>query len=959
MPRCLSNHIKLKIFPPNNPTSMSASMASLSSGEEDLGPWELTSDPHVTRSSSTRLSRTNSYTHFADDESSDASTSAGFADGCGIQGTFPSADRLRIRWATPMKAGQIAEATDGRRRAGIREVKADLTCSVLGKMKGKSRAKGTEGLLVRLDYTATCRGVWFPGVATLLGLDVCLEGGEGCDISWAPGMESKWNVTGSSGFTGFAVGRSLPKPSGKSSPVGPPVMVLPSSPDTKKGVLSGIPIPSRQNPTSSPASLLHAPLPAENVSDFSFDESSPSSTPTGTLSSIASLTQPSSPERERRSRSRSRSRASSINGNYPQTDTDVDQELEVQSPQVPITVHVNMNELQPPPKNTFTFSVSGVVLVTPLDRRHTSYLRPLSPHQSRSPSDTELDFDPIALPTFRVPYSEKESITTIIRSEIDGALLDVFDTSGDTHDPQARKATLQKGGHIKCGSDGARVAPRPIPVSGFGSWDDGSSDNSARRSRSYRRAPHRASSRILSTSVLRTPLLASSARLAPQLDGPLMIPFVTIDVTPLWAHDAVFVESYAVHVSLPAPLNAETEWLEFGLALPGMDESPPESKGASGKVGNHSSSGPLRVNIASASVEGVSVRFETSLAAKQDNSLSKLGMSFEDMQGKDWITWVRVHVGDIGGGKVDVVYLVTGIQDSSSKEKVGKERHVAGNAVPLDILLPSFSLSVGRLEVNVQLQAGMTPFEQTYSFKLTVLPGYELASMRTNLAHQQSIPQGRKLLHYSMEEFFYPRLSTQIVPTARPTRTLFASQLCRRTSLLLAFVLPSVLALFLLINLHLVTTELHEVKQAMRSNDVPLDIPDVTVMETVTVTSTVLVDPSPRWWFSPDTESTSESITLSIPSSHSQSTYIASSSSTSTSLPTSILPSPTTSMPSSQTGKSIPPPIHIIPIWRINFTMPPVDVPPSMRGTFHSMLNGLHNVWQFLRKVLHYPLDPP
>lgn len=69
-----------------------ASTASLS--DDDAGSWDLTSDPHVSRP--TRMSRANSYNNFADDESSDSSAS-GLLEGIGIQGTFPSAERIRVR----------------------------------------------------------------------------------------------------------------------------------------------------------------------------------------------------------------------------------------------------------------------------------------------------------------------------------------------------------------------------------------------------------------------------------------------------------------------------------------------------------------------------------------------------------------------------------------------------------------------------------------------------------------------------------------------------------------------------------------------------------------------------------------------------------------------------------------------------------------------------------------------
>ena len=153
----------------------------MSSIDDDGGSWDLTSDPHVTRSVSTRPSRSNSYTHFADDESSDSSTT-GFSAGCGIQGTFPSAERIRIRWAKPMKTVDIPEgSSDGRRRVGVKEASGEMLCIIRGKMKDKER-NDLEGVLMDVEYKGACKGVWFPGVATLLGMDIGLEA-KGSDVS--------------------------------------------------------------------------------------------------------------------------------------------------------------------------------------------------------------------------------------------------------------------------------------------------------------------------------------------------------------------------------------------------------------------------------------------------------------------------------------------------------------------------------------------------------------------------------------------------------------------------------------------------------------------------------------------------------------------------------------------------------------------------------------------------------
>ena len=60
----------------------------------------MTADPHVSRMANPPRS---TYQHFTDHESSDsASAPDAFSDGFGIQGTFPSTKRIRVRWAAPV-----------------------------------------------------------------------------------------------------------------------------------------------------------------------------------------------------------------------------------------------------------------------------------------------------------------------------------------------------------------------------------------------------------------------------------------------------------------------------------------------------------------------------------------------------------------------------------------------------------------------------------------------------------------------------------------------------------------------------------------------------------------------------------------------------------------------------------------------------------------------------------------
>jgi hypothetical protein len=646
-PRCLHNNIKLRIFPPSN---ASASFASLSSLDDEGGSWDLTSDPHVTRGSSTRPSRSNSYTHFADDESSDSSTT-GFSAGCGIQGTFPSAERIRIRWAKPMKIVDIPEGNgDGRRRVGVKEVSGEMLCIVRGKSKDRER-NDLEGVLMNVEYKGTCRGVWFPGVATLLGMDVGLEA-KGSDVSWVDGSPSEWSVNGGAGYTGFDIGAS-PRQSGVDSrnssfdSNSPQAFVS----DGGRSLRS----PSRQTSASSISSLLRAPLPAQNVAEYSFEGSAAAiassvSSPIGTLSSMSSLMP-----------------ASATNGaiRHPRP------------PAVPITLHINMNDIITPTKNIFTFSIHGTILVTPRPS-----LARMTIHSSERVHDMDVDPDPFVLPRFTVLAADSESTSITIRNEIDGAPvnIEVYNATGDIlKDAQARKTVLQKGGLTKCGEDGVRIALRSIGAPNVNLQT--SSRPGTPNGNAVPQAPSKPSGQI-----------EHSARLT--RDGPLLIPSVHATVTPLLLDGQLLPFDYAVRICLNAPVDADSDWLEFGLAQPGpTSSSPPIRKGI---LAPH-------VVIASASVSGIPVKFDTSATVRPD--VSSMGVPFEEMSGKEWVSWLRVHVGALGGGAVVVDYVVRERREDKTSRK-GSAR----NESLLNVLLPTFSIPVGRLEVCIDTASGLSVF---------------------------------------------------------------------------------------------------------------------------------------------------------------------------------------------------------------------------------------------------------
>ncbi|KAI0076470.1 hypothetical protein K474DRAFT_1662998 [Panus rudis PR-1116 ss-1] len=1026
IPRCLHNQIKLRIFPPSASTNNTSSLASLSSAEEEATTWDLASEPHVTRTTSPSKRNPSPYRHFADDESSDSSTT-GFPDGCGIQGTFQSADRIRIRWAKPMRSANVPESADGRKRVGIEEVDSVMTCTVLGKTSThKSKRRGAfnssspEGLRVKLEYNATCKGVWFPGVATLLGMDVGLDTGDS-EVLWDPHGEKKWSITGGSGFTGYAIGSPSPSPSRQSSTSEQPsIYVLPSSPDGRPSNLvngNAPPLGSRQNSTSSDtASLLRAPLPNQTVADYSF-ESSPSTTPVSSIASLATM--PSSPDKGRRSR------ANSFNNPYA-GDTDIDDPAgsEVKSPKIPVTLHVNMNEILPPAKNIYTFSISGTVVVYPKEK---SPITPRFPngsshHKHRTGSDGEDDGDgeSIILPRFKVFHADRETTNTLVRNELQDYTIDIYKASADVSDPRQRMGIIQTGGQMKCGNDAIKVIVKPsVPApSSRPSYRSSRSTSTKKEEDTYDNSDifgaggggrnitgsrpqtpngHASLSRAGSSSALRQSYFLNASLSASRMmrplkrNGPLMIPSVNITVSPLpptlggtevdgGVRRGRLPRDYVVRMTLPAPIDTESEWLEFGLALP-----PQTGSSASPTIRTRNSDEtPPRVEIASASIEGVPVKCEATAAVQtektDDNAFSSLGVSFEETSAREWVTWVKVHIWEVGGGNVEVVYIVRNGRGGSDNELDGvKEKGMKrswwkgkwraspddGN-VEMNFLLPTFTLPIGMLEVHVENQDGS-----------------EISSLRSNFSQQQVSPNGRHLKQYAVEQYFYPRLIATISPSPLALSFVPSStfpKILWRILQLLFIGFPYLLALFLFTNQLRLAGGL-----AACSNALAQGCPEVlpppaqvvysysysTVTQTATVTATVTAhgdSKQQKGWWHHTSSADSEATTTISKQTTSKSETSTSTTSTPTTTETNANPIPTVT-------PVVPPPSAPSPKpTSITSLLSPRDISlvqflrrwgltdehaASARTIFEYAAKGFGFAYRIWKRVANFPLEPP
>ena len=559
-PRCLHNHIKLRIFPPSPAAS---SLASLSSVEDD--GWDVASDPHVSRVASNRLTRQRSYSHFADDESSDSSQTTS-SDGCSVQGTFPSAERIRLRWAKPMKVVDVPDGGDGRRRVGVREVKGDMTCVIQAKYRDS--AKNVEAVVMHVEYKGTCKGIWFPGVATLLGLDVGLEA-KNSDVLWVPGTSPTWEVEGSPGYSGFDIGRGpLLSQDSRASSFDSTISQVTPSPVEFPGYDTQM---NAHHDLSTP-SLLHAPLPNSNVGEYSFDSS------TGENAS-AEWTSPAS--------------------SALQASTDASR-----PPGTPITLHLNMNELLPPVQNIFTFTISGTILVTPRMTLARASRQGLGAN-SQSDFDDGAESEPVVLPRFTVLAADAETTSIVVRNEVESmCVVEVYNATGDLKDAQIRKTVLQKGGFTKCSDDGGRIVLKnirqqsPIPFE------------------SHPRTPngHIFSRLSAAGSPLRT---ASPLRF--KKDGPVLIPAVENRVTLFGAGTKESPLCYAVRCTLNVSPNPESEWLEFGLGLPRVRKT--KTKASISIINASVEGAPVRFEITSAGTSDRTVASGVSPAFDQVGSV--------------------------------------------------------------------------------------------------------------------------------------------------------------------------------------------------------------------------------------------------------------------------------------------------------------------------------------------------
>lgn len=161
-------------------------------------------------------------------------------------------------------------------------------------------------------------------------------------------------------------------------------------------------------------------------------------------------------------------------------------------------------------------------------------------------------------------------------------------------------------------------------------------------------------------------------------DGPLIIPYIYATVTPPSTKGASIPCAYTICMWLPAPVDAANEWLDFRLGHVSLPQS--TEKGLAS---------PVHAQIISASLDGIPIKFELNILQKANPSVGS-PFIFEQMSGKEWETWVHMHMGSSSSGPIEIMYIINKHNDYGKK---GKGQRVHNNWLQSRCCPPCLQLS--------------------------------------------------------------------------------------------------------------------------------------------------------------------------------------------------------------------------------------------------------------------------
>ena len=197
-----------------------------------------------------------------------------------------------------------------------------------------------------------------------------------------------------------------------------------------------------------------------------------------------------------------------------------------------------------------------------------------------------------------------------------------------------------------------------------------------------------------------------------------------------------------------------------------------------------------------------------------------------------------------------------------------------------------------------------------------------------------------------MEEYFYPRVTISITPASKHAET----NLLNNTLSFITWTAPAIASVVLFFFVISLGTELRQMKSSLETCSAMNEAGwSESEPVTMTITTTIFRPPvsptsnsgsSTKWWFAPNPSITPSS---------------ANPPDLSYTPPTPVVTMPpTTQTPTSPASSQTDTLTTLTDLfrWPLHFDIPPGHVTTELR-------RGLVILWQVLRKVYHYPLDPP
>ncbi|KAH7107598.1 hypothetical protein BKA62DRAFT_683876 [Auriculariales sp. MPI-PUGE-AT-0066] len=337
-PRCLDNKLKLKLFDIDAQGSF-----------DDLQRWDVSTVPVVSQKTQAwRNSLSQGHAADYDSETSDVGVTN---DGefSVIQGNFYSTERLRLRWAVP---DPRPPPPDGWNHVNWEQADARLAIRILKVFWHSQRPGVCTGLRLQLDYSVTCIGVHFPGVAALLAMDFHLDPKQQ-HLAWAAddSSSSRWEITGGAGLHGVDTGDTSSRDGVASRRTSSSSFGSSSVPDSPPPGTRSLQQPSHIPVPTTQSSLLNVPLPVDPVTDYSFEGRSPNELTTPSRASLSGM-----------------SSASGVSQLTSASDRDeLARRLPVSVPTSRVSLQLDLDHILPKSRyerGTFTFTVQGDVDLT-------------------------------------------------------------------------------------------------------------------------------------------------------------------------------------------------------------------------------------------------------------------------------------------------------------------------------------------------------------------------------------------------------------------------------------------------------------------------------------------------------------------------------------------------------------------------------------------------------------------